>query len=301
MDNGTTLDTKDGKFTFTVSASPIYIRGLQNEAKIAVLGKPDHSDSKPAHNSHKLANIGDGSWKISTDTDEDYETSHIEFVKRFPGKMTIQPVAADKAQGGKALTVHLEKQKKERKTMPFYTTLVPVKPIVIPGKASHLGLWVRAAGDWGRVVYCLRDAKGERWLSVGKKDEWNVDDVHNWSAFNFDGWRYLDFELPGNAAWDCYREAGTSFWGYYGQGDGIVDLPLTLEKIIVERRTHVIQVDELKPASPEDVLLADLHAEYEKPGDKTAEAVRWSRMRMLQGSDGQGKSEERPPQSNPYH
>ena len=84
--------------------------------------------------------------------------------------------------------------------MPFYTTLMPARPVVIPGKASHLGLWVKAASDWGRVVYCLRDAKGERWLSVGKKGEWNVDDVHSWSAFNFDGWRYLTFELPGQLA-----------------------------------------------------------------------------------------------------
>ena len=145
--------------------------------------------------------------------------------------------------------------------MPFYTTLLPDKPIAISGKASHLGLWVRAASDWGRVVYCLRDAKDERWVSVGKKGEWNVDDVHCWSAFNFDGWRYLRFEMPGNQPWDCYRDAGTSFWGYYGQGDGIVDLPLTIEKIIVERRTHVIQVDELKLANPEDVLLGDLYAE----------------------------------------
>ena len=71
----------------------------------------------------------------------------------------------------------LAKQEKERKVMPFYTTLVPPTPIVIPGKASHLGLWVKAASDWGRVVYSLRDAKGERWISIGKKDEWNVDDT----------------------------------------------------------------------------------------------------------------------------
>ena len=33
--------------------------------------------------------------------------------------------------------------------------------MAIPGKASHLGLWVRAASDWGRVVYVLRDLIGE--------------------------------------------------------------------------------------------------------------------------------------------
>ena len=80
--------------------------------------------------------------------------------------------------------------------MPFCTTLVPAKPIVIPGKPSHLGLWVKAASDWGRVVYGLRDAKGQRWVSIGKFSEWNCDDPRSLSYFCFDGWRYLRFELP---------------------------------------------------------------------------------------------------------
>src|SRR5262249_3985643 len=168
------------------------------------------------------------------------------------------------------------------------------KPVVITGKASHLGLWVKAASDWGRVVYCLRDANGERWLSVGKKGEWNVDDTHNWSAFNFDGWRYLTFELPSNAPYDLYREAGTTFWGNYpppsakdaktkrdeGDSDMVVDLPLTLEKIIVERRTHVLRATEQLPAARDVWLLGRLLAEYGSPANKTDEAVRLSRLRM---------------------
>ena len=260
--------------TFTISTSPCYVWGLKSDAKIS-LGEPDHSDAKPSETATRMGNLGDGSWTLSTERDSVYEDAHPEFVRKFHGKMTIH--AAD---GGKALAVRLEKQEKERQTMPFYTTLLPAKPITIPGKPSHLGLWVKAASDWGRFVYCLRDAKGERWVSIGKKGEWNVDDVHCWSAFNFDGWRYLCFEMPGNAPWDCFREAGTSFWGYYDKGDGIVDLPLSLENIIVERRTHVIKVDELIPANPADVLLGDLYVEYEKPADKTAEAERLSRLRM---------------------
>jgi hypothetical protein len=60
----------------------------------------------------------------------------------------------------------------------------------------------------------------------------------------------------------------------------VVDLPLTLDKIIVERRTHVIHATEQLPASPDDVVLGSLFAEYEMPADKTDEAVRLSRLRM---------------------
>src|SRR5207253_430551 len=106
-------------------------------------------------NAAVLAELGDGSWKLSGERDKDYEDVHLEFIKKFPGQFSIHEAAGEppaSAGGGKALAVRLEKQEKERRTMPFYTTLLPTRPIVIPGKASHLGLWVRAASDWGRVV-----------------------------------------------------------------------------------------------------------------------------------------------------
>lgn len=282
MDNASIAADKEGTAEFLVTPSPCYVQGLTADPKIA-LGEPDHPDSVPNFEYARVAELGDGTWKLSAERDADYENSHLEFVRRFPGKMSIAPATAllkATTNRGQALAVHLEKPEKERRTMPFYATLLPFQPIALPGKPSHLGLWVRAASDWGRVVYCLRDARGEKWLSVGKKGEWNVDDVHCWSQFCFDGWRYLRFELPGNAPYDAYREAGTSFWGPYGAGDAIIDLPLTLEKIIVERRTHVIAGTELQPASPDDVLLGGLHVEYETPADKTDEAIRLSRLRM---------------------
>jgi hypothetical protein len=278
MDNATVLEPKANVATFLVSTSPCYLRGLTADAKIT-LAAPDHSDAQPAAEKVELGQLGDGTWKLSAERDAIYEDSHAEFIRRFPGKFTIKPQAAP-AGFGKALGVHLEKQDKERKTMPFYTTLVPAAPIVIPGKPSHLGLWVKVSSDWGRMVYCLKDARGERWVSVGQKGEWNVDDTHCWSQFCFDGVRYLRFEMPGNEPHDAYRDMGTTFWGHYGAGDGIVDYPLTLEKIIVERRTHVIAGTKLVPASADDVLLGSLYAEYETAADKTPEAVRLASLRM---------------------
>lgn len=278
MDNPTVAPRDGDAATFTISPSPCYLRGLKGDAKIT-LGTPAHADARPATESVRLAQLGDGAWKLSEERDLIYEDSHAEFIRRFPGTFTITTQSGDAA-FGKTLSVHLGKQEKDRKVMPFYTTLAPPKPIVIPGTASHLGLWVKASSDWGRFVYCLTDAKGERWISVGQKGEWNVDDTHCWSQFCFDGTRYLRFELPGNAPYDGYREKGTSYWGHYGEGDAIVDYPLTLEKIIVERRTHVIAGTELVRASTDDVLLGSLYAEYETAADRTPDAVRRSRLRM---------------------
>jgi len=221
-DNPMPLAEKDGQVRFTVNSSPCYIEGLTGDPAIT-LGQPDHSNSRPAPEAIKLGNLGDGSWKVLEERDLLYENNSPLQVVRFPGKMSVAPVPVPEEQGGpasqpratagKALAVRLEKQAQERKVMPYYTTLVPAKPIAIPGKAGHLGLWVHAASDWGRVVYCLRDAKGQRWTSIGTKEQWNCDDIHQWSVFCFDGWRYLRFELPANAPYDNFRELDSTWWG----------------------------------------------------------------------------------------
>ena len=268
------------KPTFTISPSPCYVRGLTGDAKIRTGRARPFRRQAGSERGARWRNWATARGSSPPSATPTTRTSISEFVKKFPGKFTVKPRsraggarqgaggASEKAGQGTADDALLHDADARRSRC------------VIPGKASHLGLWVKAASDWGRVVYCLRDAKGERWVSVGKKGEWNVDDVHNWSAFNFDGWRYLTFEMPANAPYDLYREAGTSFWGNYGEGDMVVDLPLTLEKIIVERRTHVIHGTEQLPAPPDDVLLGGLYAEYEKPADKADEAVRLSRLRM---------------------
>lgn len=277
-DNATPLKEQNGAVTLVADQSPQYLEGLAADAEIT-LGDSDHSDARPGDLARKIANLGDGSWSLVAKTDDEYTKNKPLQIERFLGKMSAQAVAAPNAQGGKALAVHLDKQDKDRGVMPFFTTFVPAKPITIPGKASHLGLWAHAASDWGRVIYVLRDAKDEKWISVGTREDWNNDDIHGWSTFCFDGWRYLRFQLPANAPYDSYREHGSSWWGSYG-GDGIIDLPLTLEKVIVERRPKVIYGNDLVAAKPDDVLLADLHAEYATASDQGEESVRLSKLRM---------------------
>jgi hypothetical protein len=163
--------------------------------------------------------------------------------------------------------------------MPWYNILTPKKPVVLKGAPAALGLWIKGGSDWGRVIYTLRDSKGERWTSIGTQDQYNCDDVHSWSAFNFDGWRYLRFELPGHTGYDSFRKHGTTWWRSDG-GDGIVDLPLTLENIIVEQRSHILYVNDVQPTASNRVDLGKLYVEYADPADATAEVVRVSKLRM---------------------
>jgi len=305
-DNDTVMETDaNNSVIVTAGVSPIYISGVEEFLSVEA-GIPDHSDSVewtrnrnrltwqtgPANrgpeimHEQPIALLGDGTWKIDNKKDvfdEIYENNCFD-IKVYRGKMSVyttihpdRPVSA--------LAVKLEKQEKEIPLMPWYSVIRPDKPIVIPGKAKALGLWGHAASDWGRVIYCLKDANDEMWISIGAKDQWNCNDGHSWSYFNFDGWRYLRFELPGNAPWDNFREYGTTWWRYAGgkkEGVGIVDLPLRIEKIIIERRTHILYVNDIQPTGAEtnDVLLADLIAEYGTRTDTLPEVIKLSQLRM---------------------
>jgi len=275
MGNPAPMKVEGQTATLTIDTTPVWLTDFAGDFTVT-LGEPDNSDVQPARDAKKVANLGDGTWKFNAERDAIYENNNFD-TKRFFGPIT--GTTSTDAAKGPALAVKLGEPEIERKTMPFYRILQPAAPITIPGKASHLGMWVKGNSDWGRVVYVLRDAKGERWASTGTKDQWNCDDMHSWSRFNFDGWRYLRFELPGNLPYDSFKEAGTTWWGHTG-GDGTIDYPVKLENIIVERRSHIIYFNDIQPAKRADVLLGDLMAEYATPEDATPEAVRLASLRM---------------------
>ncbi|MAE60196.1 MAG: hypothetical protein CMJ49_02445 [Planctomycetaceae bacterium] len=274
MNNTTVVPSRGRKVTVTTDPSVIYITGCEITA--AQVGQTDHSDAAPSDTAVQVADLADGSWKYTNEKHEFFETNTFAVFPYF-GRFSSQTV--NDPDHGKVLQSTLEDQDEVHQLMPWYNTLTPAKPIPLNGAPSHLGLWVKGASDWGRVIYILRDAKGERWTSIGFPDQWNCDDVHSTSSFNFDGWRYIRFELPGHYGYDNFRKYGTTWWRA-DDGDSLTDLPLALEQIIIEQRTHVIYVNDVQPAASNTVLLGKLFVEYDNPQDNSDEAVRVSRLRM---------------------
>ena len=280
MDNDVVLKNNDGKTDLIISKMPSLVYGAGNKIKIQ-LGTPDHSDSKLGEHNKLLMNCGKMAWKQVQEKDETYVDAFPECIRRFPAEMQTKTVTAPTKVGSRALAVKLPPQDKDRGVMPFYTTLYPQKQITIPGKAQYLSTWVKAASDWGRIVYVLKDAKGEKWISVGSKNQWNCDDTHGWSKFCYDGWRLLKFELPSHAPYDNYRENGTTWWGS-SEGDGIVDLPLKLEKIMIERRPKAMYVNSLEKTDTKPVELANMYAEYADKSDMDKQVIELSKIKMPQ-------------------
>ncbi len=275
MNNTRSVRTIDRKIVITAGSSVTYVTAEAELLNIET-GTPDHSDSKPAKNAVVVADFGDGSWVFTEKRNQIYENNNFDTF-RYRGRFSSSIQNDEKH--GRVFVSRLEKQEKVHELMPWYSILEPEKPITFPGAPSAIGVWVKGASDWGRIVFCLRDARGERWISIGTKDQWNCDDVHSWSYFNFDGWRYIRFELPGHHGYDSFRKHGTTWWRHV-DGDGIVDLPLKLESVIIEQRSHILYVNDIQPVSSDTVCFGRMYVEYENPEDATQKTVSLNRIRM---------------------
>jgi hypothetical protein len=275
MNNTRKIKSAGKTVTLPLDSSVVYVTTTEPLQGVRA-GPSTHADAVPAPSARPVADLADGTWSYARQALPVYESNTLGIV-RYHGQLSASFIT-DPEQG-KVLVSVLESNNTDRGLMPIYDTLAPAHPVRLEGAPAAIGLWVRGAGDWGRVVYVLRDAKGERWISVGSANDYNCDDIHSWSSFNFDGWRYLRFELPGHLGYDSFRRHGTTWWRSDG-GDDIVDLPLHLESILVEQRQRVIHVNDVLPVTDHTVAFGKLYVEYERPEDATEEAVRRSALRM---------------------
>ncbi len=256
--------------TITLTPTPIWVTSDQPIEKVA-LGAPSHAE-QPGDPAIVLDTF-DRPWTYDPAPYDRYAKNHWE-LPRFPGPMRAA-IAMPPGWGSKAWHLELADPPKERPLAAWYGVFVPPKPIAIPGKARALAIWANGHSNWGRIIYEIEDAKGEVWQSIGSKDEWNCDDIHSWSFFNFDGWRWLEFPLPNNLPGDNYREKDTVWWNH--SAEGIVDLPVKLTRVIIEMRTHNVYVNELLPVADRSVDLDNLTAVYDNSEAMTDAPVRLQR------------------------
>jgi len=245
----------DGMTMVGLSPTPIWIQSGQ-PIETAQVGVPAYTNA-PGPHSRQLDSL-EGPWTYSPEPYARYASNHWD-IMRVPGTMVSESVDSAERQS-KVWRITLQEPEKERKLAAWYGVFSPAKPIELPGKANGLGVWINGKSSWGRIIYELEDANGEIWQSVGTKDSWNCDDIHSWSSFNFDGWRYVEFPLPGNLPYDNYREKDNVWWN--NSAEGIVDLPVKLTKIIIEQRTHSIYVNECLTVPDRSVELHNLVAVY---------------------------------------
>ena len=282
MDNVVPAREENGRAVVVAGEMPVFVYGADGAA--VSLGAPDNSDSEkptPGALVKDLGSLADLFGAQTDDADEPYVEMMPNCIRRFKATMDVA-VTNDAAapERGAVLSVGLPPQEVDRMVMPYFTCLTLKKPVAIPGKGAALLLDVKAASDWGRVIYVLKDASGRRWYSCGRKGDFNGDDMEGQSVFCFDGWRTLRFELPSNAPWTGFRNLGFTNWGADDRSlEAKVALPVALEKVFVERRNGVMYGADFRRFEKDvPVLLGRLRVEYASEDDATDEPVRLQRV-----------------------
>ena len=275
--NETPVSVIGGKVEVNLTSSPAYLVG-QGQITAAAAGAPVYRD-QPEGKVSPLSLLDDlKDWTVEEGRNMELEY-YNPFVPRRKGNFIFEKVDGFEGKSGAIrVTPKPLAPVKETLAMPMYSVLAHNKGIPVPGTPTEIGLWVNGNSGWGRVIFELTDASGQRWISLGAQypgapeaflskevldqfkspgiSDWNTDDAWGLSRINFDGWRYVAFPLPGNYPGEQYKWPANSQWRW--DKDGVVHYPLTLKKIVVELNEKVLHMKTYAPVPRPEIYLKDL-------------------------------------------
>jgi hypothetical protein len=250
MYNQRALGSRDRNVRLSISETPIYVK-LGSEITGVKLGIPKYEETPP-QGSILVDTLNDLSvWKDRREAHPFLENGNPRYPRRA-GNFSYA-VVEDPARGSVMQVRPLEAS--GHSLVPMYGVLERQPALPIPGQVRKLGLWLKGNSSWGRVTFELVDANDERWLGVG-----GLEDDCGESFITFDGWHWVEVDLGGHYARE-YPRPGHRNWRSQG-GDGFIDYPLTLTKLILELRDRVVYVTNLVPVRNETVCLSELMAVY---------------------------------------
>lgn len=275
-----------GVVELELTPSPVYLVGAGKVegagGRTTGKGAPEYVE-KPAGKSAVLSPLADlGDWTIEEARDPELEFYDF-MCPRRKGDFAFAPVAAFEGKD-RVLRVTPRAIQHGKDTMPMYAVLAHKKGLPVPGTPTEIGAWVNGNSGWGRLIFELQDASGQRWISLGAEqtdaprkwvedlvpkdqlarwskpaiNDWNTGDVFGLSRINFDGWRWLAFPLPGNYPGEKHPWPANSQWRW--DKDGVVHYPLTFRRLIVELPEKVLHVKTFAPPLRPEIYLKDLSA-----------------------------------------
>ena len=269
-----------GTIRLDASPEPAYLI-LPKGGRVAsvVLGPSKYEDQPVGRISKIDSLVSLEKWKVVPERSPELEM-YNPLTPRRKGNFEFSIVSKIDGEGP-ALRVLPKPVKEGKSVMPMYAELAFQKRMELPGKPAEIGLWVDGNSSWSRVIFSLRDASGQRWVSIGAAakgaSEWmgdwltpdllknykpgkiadfNTDDPFGLSRINFDGWRYLGFPLPGQYPGEGYHRPANSQW--FSDGDGIVHYPIELEKLIVEIPEKTLHLTRYAAVARPEIYLRNL-------------------------------------------
>ena len=275
------LIVRKGTLMFTVDTSPIYLTTTERIERV-IGGAAAYEDAPPpnAQLISRLDRMED--WVIEQDRDLELEIHNFSCPRR---KGNFQFEQTQEFEGsGPCIKVEPGIPNSGTPIQPMYAVLALKEPVTLKGTPREVGLMVNGNSGWGRVIFELDDARGQRWVSIGASQngtptrwmadwlpadelarvressvaDWNTNDSEARSAINFDGWRYLSFPLPGQYPGEGYHWPRNCYWK--SDKDGKVHYPLRFRKLIIELREKVVYVTDFIPPRRKEIYVEDLVA-----------------------------------------
>ncbi|NQT94669.1 MAG: hypothetical protein HQ559_18075, partial [Lentisphaerae bacterium] len=153
-----------GQAIVDVSSLPCYLRTDRPIATIEP-GTPVH-ETEPAGDFFLISALDTlADWTIDAERSIELETYNFMNPRR-KGNFVYREVAGN---GGAKTVLEVEP------TLPvegsvylqMYSSLALKQPKGLPGHPTEIGLRVDGNGSWGRIIFELEDASGQRWVSIG--------------------------------------------------------------------------------------------------------------------------------------
>jgi hypothetical protein len=280
------IEFKDNQATMVAAPTPCYLI-TSKPIKSVTLGEVKH-DERPGKDAFTIATLGKlADWTVETARSTELETYNF-INPRRKGDFAYKEVGDFEGESG-ALEVKPKLPCEGSQYLQMYSVLALNKPVEIPGQPTEIGVMVNGNGGWGRVIFELEDAGGQRWISIGAEQagvpnswmadwlkpedfaklnpksmnvcDWNSDDAWGVSSINHDGWRYIRFPLPGQYPGDNYHWPKNSQWRF--SGDGVVKYPLKFKKLVVTMPEKVLYGTQYIPPARTEIYLKDLMATYD--------------------------------------
>ena len=140
-------------------------------------------------------------------------------------------------------------------------------PVPVPGKPSTIGVWVKGNSCWGRVMFEIMDAEGERFRGGQYAYE-----PRGTTYLNFDGWCFVALPLSENSpVRDRFYYSPSRLWTSNG-GNGEIDYPIRVTGLTVTLKRKALDLAEMLPVAP-SILLKELSV-YGQP-DKFVVRQSW--------------------------
>ncbi|HWL53909.1 MAG TPA: hypothetical protein VNQ90_15825 [Chthoniobacteraceae bacterium] len=279
---------REGRLQLRASASPAYLL-LAAGVRIARVeaGEPEHpgADRPPQGAAFlgSLATLGEHGWRLLEARNPLLE-NYNPLTPRRKGGLALETGDGEKHDGKPVLHVTPMVPQEGRATMPMYAELEHARGLPLPGEPDEIGIMVNGNSGWGRLIFELEDASGQRWTSIGAqaqqgkaewmadwigrdaaqafepgmRSDWNTEDPWSLSRINFDGWRHVAFPLPGQYPGEGYHWPSNSQWKW--DGDGRVHYPLTLKKVILQLPEKVLYLTRFEPPARKRLTFGGIYS-----------------------------------------